>query len=345
MKISIVGLGKLGLPIMGVFKKAGHKVIGIDKKLPKTYHFGYLGAMTFVIVPTPSLMNKKFTSEYVEDVLSKIHKKQTIVIVSTVMPGETDRLQREFKHLTLIYSPTFVALGTVAKDFTHPDFVLVGSRYPKATTLLKKLYSTVMHKPRFAVLTPLEAEIAKLALNCYITTKITFANQIGNLCDRIGIGPFNICKAIGMDSRIGSKYFSPGLGYGGPCFPRDNLALSAYMRDNGLYPELSETVHNLNERQIDEIVDRILLKDPKIVGFSGLSYKKESDVMECSQLFEIWKRLKKKDIRVILGNGDVNLNWGGICEKSIGNRLRRIHRNTPCETFETGGLLGSGCGY
>lgn len=314
MICSVIGLGKLGLPIAKVFSRH-YKVIGIDKIKTKGYTTSYtdLGDITFVVVPTPSDSYNRFSSQYVEEVLNKIHKKQIIVIVSTLMPGETDRLQKKYKHLTLIYNPTFVALGTVAYDFTHPDIILIGGKDRRIIFTLLDIYSVVLKSfPYFALLTPLEAEIVKLALNCYITTKITFANQIGNLCYSLDINPDNILNAIGKDSRIGNKYFKAGLGYGGPCFPRDNLAMAEFMQDNGLYPQLNETVHNLNKRQIAEMVYRIERLNPKSIGFESLSYKKGSDVTEHSQLKAIWEKLKEDGYKVKMGKGEINIDWEGI---------------------------------
>ena len=316
MIISVIGQGKLGGPIANIFEMK-YKVIRIDnnKKLGFITSYSQLGDISFVVVPTPSLANNKFTSEYVEDVLKKIKQKQIVVIVSTLMPGETDRLQKKYKHLTLIYNPTFVALGSVIHDFLNPDFVLIGATNQKAVEILKTIYKNVLAcNPEFAVLTPLEAEIAKLTLNCYITTKITFANQIGNLCYRLGIKPDKILEAVGRDSRIGNKYFKAGLGYGGPCFPRDNLALNTYMEEKEIKSGLLEVVDNCNKTQAIEIAMRILQSKPQSVGFESLSYKKGSDVTECSQLKMIYDILKQKGIKVKIGKGDVNLNWEGIKE-------------------------------
>lgn len=315
MTISVIGLGKLGLPILKVFKKYGYKIIGIDKVKKKgfTTSFRNLGDISFVIVPTPSLENNKFTSEYVEEVLKKIKRKHLVVIVSTLMPGETDRLQKKFKHLTLVYNPTFCALGSVARDFTHPDFVLIGSRNEKVNRVLYNIYESIIPElTPYAFLTPLEAEITKLSLNCYITTKITFANQIGNLCYRLGLKPDRILESIGLDSRIGQKYFKAGLGYGGTCFPRDNLALSAYCDDNNLTPNLFRTVDFLNRGQELEIVERVERLKPKTVGFKSLSFKEGTNITECSPLKGIYKTLKNRGYKVKIGKGEVNLDWSGI---------------------------------
>lgn len=315
--ISVIGQGKLGKPIADAFEENDYKVIRIDtnRRLGHCTTCAKLGDITFMVVPTPSQDNDKFSSEYVERVLAKINKKQIVVIVSTLYPGETDRLQEKYKHLTLIYNPTFVALGSVMFDFLHPDFILIGGRNKKAIELLKSIHRTILfapHNVRFAVMTPLEAEIAKLTLNCYITTKITFANQIGNLCYRVGIKPDTILNAVGMDSRIGNKYFKAGLGYGGTCFPRDNLAMASYMWDNCLTPTLNKIVDCLNQDQVNEVVNRIVDLKPKSVGFRSLSFKEGTDVTECSQLKAIYDNLKMMGYKVKLGKGEVNLDWGGI---------------------------------
>jgi len=310
MIISVIGMGKLGKPIAKVFKKH-YKVIGIDKGDSLK-----LGDISFIIVPTPSDQTGRFDSYEVENVLSKIKRPHKVVIVSTLMPGETDRLQNKYPHLQLCYNPTFVALGSVAHDFTYPDFILIGCRDPLLEEIVKDIHCTISKKkiPLFHAMTPLEAEIAKLTLNCYITTKITFANQIGNLCERLGISPINILEAVGSDSRIGNKYFKAGLGYGGPCFPRDNVAMMSYMYINGIVPKLQEAVHGLNKEQVEEMCYRIKKLCPKSVGFKSLSYKKGSEVTEESQLKYIYQQLKSEGYKVRIGKGDVNINWEGICE-------------------------------
>jgi len=136
------------------------------------------------------------------------------------MPGETNRLRKKYPHLTLIYNPTFIALGNIIHNFLVPDFILIGADKKKGLPELLKIYKKIcLLQPPIKILTAQEAEIAKLSLNCYITAKITYANQIGNLCYRLGIKADNILSAIGCDRRVGNLYFKAGLGYGGPCFP------------------------------------------------------------------------------------------------------------------------------
>jgi len=312
VRISVIGLGKLGKPILDTFSEK-FETVGIDKT-QKDCNYDDLGEISFVVVPTPSDKNGRFTSKYVEDVLKEIKFKHIVAIVSTLYPGETDRLQKKYPHLNLIYNPTFIALGTVAYDFTHPDILLIGSTDHNAYELLMSIYTPIlMGKVTICPMTPLEAEITKLALNCYITTKITFANQIGNLCAKLGADHKKVLNAVGSDNRVGTKYFKAGLGYGGPCFPRDNIALSKFFEDNKRNPALFKTVHDLNNLQILEIINQVLKQKPKVVGFSGLSYKSGTDVDEKSQLKAIYNILKRAGIKVKIGKGDVNLDWSGIC--------------------------------
>ncbi len=341
MLVSVIGLGKLGLCVACTLAKH-YKVIGIDtnsnhvnllrsginpikernldfwymlyrKRITFTNRFDRLGKVVFIVVPTPSKRNGTFSSTYIENALQNISKKTTVVIVSTVMPGETVRLQRKYSHLNIIYSPTFIALGSVIENFLNPDFILVGTDRESGLVDVLKIYEKIcLTAPSFAILSTLEAEITKLALNCYITTKITFANQIGNLCHRAGVPADNILRAIGKDKRVGSLYFKAGLGYGGPCFPRDNKAMSAYVRKMKMDSGIFYIVDYLNNAQIEEFVKRIIKLEPKTVGFESLSYKKGTRVTEASQLVEIYDSLKDKGYNAILGKGDVNVNWDGI---------------------------------
>lgn len=308
MKISVIGLGKLGKPILEVFSEK-FDTIGIDIG----DSFKDLGDISFVVVPTPSDENGRFTSKYVENVLDQIKIKHKVVIVSTLFPGETDRLQKKYPHLDLVYNPTFVALGSVRHDFTHPETMLIGSHDPMDYELIAGIMIKVVYGGFYiAGMKPLEAEIAKLALNCYITTKITFANQIGNLCYKVGADASKVLKAIGNDSRIGEKYLKAGLGYGGPCFPRDNIAMSKFFLDNSKDPALFKAVHDLNGWQVWELLGRLRKWKGATIGFSGLSYKKGTDVTEESQLKAIHDILQILGYNVKVGRGDVNVTWEGI---------------------------------
>ncbi len=274
---------------------------------------------TFIIVSTPSQKSGAFSNAQVEAALRAIArplKSKTsyhlIVITSTVMPGTTDGWARPLlEKLTgkkcgvgfgLAYNPEFIALGSVIRDFQNPDFLLIGECSKRDGEILEEIYGRVCRNdPAFARLAPIEAEIAKICLNCYVTLKISFANALGSICESVpGADANRILAAIGLDTRIGRKYFRSGLGFGGPCFPRDNRAFSAFARLAGTRARLSELVDSINEEQAARIVDLALERAKKgaKAAVLGLSYKPETPIIEESQAVEIARRLKRAGLSV-----------------------------------------------
>ncbi|GAJ11266.1 unnamed protein product, partial [marine sediment metagenome] len=255
-----------------------------------------------------------FSNKQLEETLKQIglvlrEKKNyhLVVISSTVMPGTTEHVGKFVveeasgkkcgKDFGLAYNPEFIALGSVIHDFFNPDFVLIGEINKKDGDVLEKIYKSICEdEPRFARMSPVNAEIAKISLNCYITTKITFANFLGSLCERIpGANAEVITQALGLDSRIGSKYLKPGLGYGGPCFPRDNLAFSAFAMKLNIKAKLAQTVDEVNRDQatrIVKVIEGMVKKSEKgrdrvKIGVLGLSYKPNTPIIEDSQAVDI----------------------------------------------------------
>jgi len=279
--------------------------------------------ITFIVVATPSEADGSFSNEQLEEALKKIglmlkKKKQyhLVVITSTVMPGTTEHIGRYIleeasgkkcgKDFGLAYNPEFIALGSVIHDFLNPDFVLIGEMNKKDGDILVKIYENICENNfRFARMNTINAEIAKISLNCYITTKITFANFLGTICEKVpGANAEVITQALGLDSRIGSKYLKPGLGYGGPCFPRDNLAFSAFVRKLNMKAKLAEVVDEVNKEQVTRIVailEEISKRKRKVrIGILGLSYKPNTPIIEDSQAIDIVEILIKKGYDTIV---------------------------------------------
>src|SRR5262249_52271792 len=125
------------------------------------------------------------------------------------------------------YSPTLIALGSVVRDFMNPDLVMIGETDARSGKMLESLYNSIFDsKPKFHHVKPAEAELAKISINTFVTTKISFANMLGEIAGKMsGVNVDNVTKILGSDSRIGPKYLRAGGSYGGPCFPRDNRAL------------------------------------------------------------------------------------------------------------------------
>ena len=209
--------------------------------------------ISFVIVPTPSDDRGSFSLQYASfafKALGRALKEKNgyhvVVLTSTVLPGSTRYgllpiLERESgkkcgPHFGLCYSPEFIALGTVIRDFLNPDFYLIGEFDKLSGDMLEAVNRQVCMKPDLVCrrMSIENAEIAKIALNSYVTIKISYANMLADLCERVPGGDVDVVsEAIGSDSCIGRKYLSGGLGFAGPCFPRDNVALSYFARYAG----------------------------------------------------------------------------------------------------------------
>jgi UDPglucose 6-dehydrogenase len=256
---------------------------------------------TFIVVNTPSEAGGGFSLRYVLPTLELIGKTlrtkpgfHLVVLTSTVMPGSTggevkSTLERASgkgcgKHFGLCYSPEFIALGSVIRDFYFPDFLLIGESDSQSGEMLAEIYrSTCKNTPFVARMNFINAEITKLAVNTYITTKISYANMIARLCEKLPEADANVVtNALGLDTRIGPRYLKGAVSYGGPCFPRDNRALAALAAQVGASSGLAEATDAFNRAQIKslaELVKRHYSGDGAI-GILGLTYKPDTDVVE-----------------------------------------------------------------
>ncbi len=276
--------------------------------------------ITFVLVPTPSESDGGFTLQYVlsacKEIGEALANKQAyhlIVLVSTVMPGATggpvrDTLEKTSGRICgedfgLCYSPEFVALGSVIHDYLNPDFILIGESDPHSGELLASIYDRVCQtNPPNSRMNFANAELAKIAVNSYVTTKITFANTLAGICQHLpGADVDRVTGALGLDSRIGRKYLTGGVGYGGPCFPRDNRALASVARSVGASAELAESVDHVNRRQVDRLANLVKQNtEPNdTVAVLGLAYKPHSDVVEQSQGLQLAESLASNGIDLI----------------------------------------------
>jgi UDPglucose 6-dehydrogenase len=260
--------------------------------------------LSFVIVPTPSGPDGTFSNRFVLDAVRRIGtalrgsgRYHVVNITSTVMPGSTGGEIRAALEAAsgltvgvdvgLTYNPEFIALGSVVRDLLQPDMVLIGESDPRAGDVLVAAYARTVREG-----TPVQrmnwvcAELTKIAVNTYVTTKISYANMIAELCDRLpGADADVVTEALGRDSRIGGKYLKAALGYGGPCFPRDNVALAALARALGTRADVAEATDAVNRRQVDRVVALVarLAPVPSRVAVLGLSYKPDTPVVEQSQ--------------------------------------------------------------
>ncbi len=278
--------------------------------------------VTFIIVPTPSEEHGGFSLKYVKQAgveLGRALKKKAgthlVVLSSTVMPGSTEYallpiLERESgrrcgEGFGLCYSPEFIALGSVIRDFLNPDFALIGEADSVAGERLAAIYLALFdNQAPIQRMSLVNAELTKIALNTYVTTKITFANLLAEVCERLpGADVDVVTSALGLDSRIGRKYLRGALGYGGTCFPRDNIAFSYLLDQMGVAAELPRCVDRSNRRQAHRVaaLAKAALRDESgTVGVLGLAYKPLTNVVEESQGIEIARCLASEGVRVLV---------------------------------------------
>ena len=347
--VSVIGLGKLGAPMVACCASRGYSVIGVDLDpevvcrvnagvapvvepgLDELLQAGHEQVsatqdtrqavldtdLTFIVVPTPSEPDGRFSTQYVleaaepiGDALREKSGYHLVVLTSTVLPGATGG---ELKPLLearsgkqcgvdfgLCYNPEFIALGNVIHGMLNPDFVLLGESDPRAGAILASFYKILCENdPPIARMNFVNAELAKISVNSYVTMKISFANNLAEICERLPDADVEVvASAIGLDSRIGRKYIKGALGYGGPCFPRDNVAFVFMARQAGASPTMAEATDTVNRRQVERLVDTVTTHLPEggRVGVLGLSYKPDTNVVEESQGLQLAQALANMDI-------------------------------------------------
>ena len=276
--------------------------------------------LTFVIVPTPSDDRGAFSLQYaawafkeIGRALAKKKDYHVVVLTSTVLPGamrygllpilEAASGKVCGRDFGLCYSPEFIALGSIIRDFLNPDFTLVGEFDERCGKILENAYAGIMLNNSPSKRMSLEnAELTKITVNAFVTTKITFANMLVDLCERIPGGNVDVVTAaVGADKRIGPKYLKGAIGYGGPCFPRDNVAPGFMARALGSRADLSEITDSVNRALPEKIVKRLrgFVRRGTTVAILGLAYKPHSQIIEESQAIELAWGLFKAGARVV----------------------------------------------
>ena len=228
-----------------------------------------------------------------------------LALVCTVLPGYADSVaaSAEAERYVLSYNPGFVAQGSIMRDQQFPDQVLIGEADARAGDLLEGVHRRMcLNQPAIHRMSRLSAEIAKLATNCYLTMKIAFANAIGDLAIRVGGDPAHILSAIGADTRIGSEYLRYGYGYGGPCFPRDNRALSRFAKRHDFELLQAEATDEMNRRHVLFQVDQHLRthRNDEAIHLSSVTYKPGTEMLEESQALALAVQLARSGRRVVI---------------------------------------------
>jgi nucleotide sugar dehydrogenase len=332
MNLSIVGIGKLGLCAALIYEQKGYNVIGVDinqkyvedlnnktfqspepfinELLPKSTKLyattdldkALENNIIFLYIDTPT-SEEGYDHSKLEKVLRLINEKKvtnkTLIIGSTCLPGFTDKarfLLSDCINTTLNYSPSFIAQGSILTNYQNPDIVLIGSETEESGNIIKKLYESIVNnQPKYHIMRALDAEITKISLNCFITLKISYANMIGDIANKVGANHEKILNAISDDSRIGSKCMKWGWGYGGPCFPRDNVALYKYSDKIGIDSMLAKCSDKYNNYHAELMLDGYLLDE---YDFGEVYYKEGIPIIENSQKLEVAYRLAKSGKKI-----------------------------------------------
>ncbi|APT75927.1 UDP-glucose 6-dehydrogenase [Marinitoga sp. 1137] len=334
--VAAVGLADFGNKIIGVdidenkienLKKGISPIYepGIEEYLTRNLNSGRLKFSTeigkaiqeseviFIGVGTPPKENGEADLSYVFNVAETIAKNLNdykVVVIKSTVPVGTNRKIKEFikeksgkDNFDVVSNPEFLREGKAVYDFFHPDRVVIGYESEKAKEIMEDIYRSLYLIQTPFVWCNLEtAEMIKYASNAFLATKITFINQIANLCEAVGADVHKVAKAMGMDGRISPKFLHPGPGYGGSCFPKDTKALVEIGRKNNVDMSLVKEVINANEKQKERMVEKLEkymdLKDKKI-GVLGLAFKAETDDMRESPAITIINKLIEKGAKVI----------------------------------------------
>lgn len=268
-------------------------------------------SILFVLVPTPDAPQGGYDHSPIERVAEHLiaHGARSstvhLIIGCTTLPGYCDALAARLApfNYTVSYKPEFVAQGSILKDMEQPDMVLIGEHDAVAGQEIQDIFERICRtKSAFHRMDRLSAEICKLATNCFLTTKISFANSIGDLALRSGGDPDKILAAIGDDSRIGAKYLRYGFGFGGPCFPRDNRALNHFARSQQFDLLLSQATDAVNAQHLDFQFEHWMRTCPinQPIVFDSVAFKKGSVSIEESQQLALATRLARAGKQVVV---------------------------------------------
>ena len=264
----------------------------------------------FIAVGTPSRRGDghadlSYVYAAAEEIAAAMDGYTVIVTKSTVPVGtgrEVERIIREARpdaEFDVVSNPEFLREGSAIEDFMRPDRVVIGTRSPRAQEVMRDLYRPLYLIEKPIVFTSRQSsELIKYAANTFLATKITFINEIADLCEKVDADVHDVARGIGLDGRIGRKFLHAGPGYGGSCFPKDTRALVSTARDAGSPLQIVETVVRLNEERKQRMAERIVEAaggsvDGKTIAVLGLTFKPNTDGMRESPSLDIVPALQK----------------------------------------------------
>ena len=340
--ISVIGIGRIGLCFSLTLERGGYNVLGVDivedyikkinsKKLisPEPNVEQYLresknmaatidlkraiefSNIIFVTLRTKSLPSGKYDHYQIENLLDSLIQlgrqiiQKDLIICSNVCPGYSNEIQNRLKDFNYVvsFNPEWVAQGSILINQEYPDLVVIGEDNKNSGDKIEKIYKNICSNvPSVHRMDRLSAEITKVGLNCFLTAKITYANMLGEIAIQSGVDPNPILEAIGGDSRINTKYFKYGFGYGGPCFPRDTRALVYYGNKIGIDPIMIRAIMEINKNHLDFQVEEFMKNNDKSepVIIDSVTYKKGTIIIEESQQLLFVVKLALNGYEVII---------------------------------------------
>jgi nucleotide sugar dehydrogenase len=374
MKIGIIGAGRLGICFALLLERAGYDVLvsdiredyvnnlnnrqistnepNVQEYLDKVKNFKATidnkeviqeCDIIYTLVATPSLPDGSYDVSSVWEVVNDIKKtsfsnKKTFVIGCTTNPGDCQKFQDELNeyNISVFYNPEFIAQGTIIRDLQKADMVLIGGNDALIYADLCEMYHKIqITEPKINYMSTTSAEIVKLAINCYLTTKISYANMVGEVLIKSGLENEirHVLKSIGDDSRIGNKFLNYGYGFGGPCLPRDNRSFSAYAKKLGLEYNLGSTTDNFNDEHARFLFDYFCKKNIQNLPFyfDYISYKKGTDIITESQQYRLCLDLLDSGHIVYVSDNESIINQ--VKEYLISTYNDRIKFGKPLENY------------
>ena len=347
MKIGVIGAGRLGICFALLCEQAGYDVLVSDvredyvknlrnkfistnepevsKLLSTSPRLSATNSnskvirdcdIIYTLVATPSKRDGSYDVSAVWDVVEDIKKVKKVegkafVVGCTTNPGDCKEFQKELDKsgVDVFYNPEFIAQGTIINDLRTADMVLIGGKRNESYDQLCEIYNRIQEtSPKISIMSTTAAELVKLAVNCFLTTKISYANMVGQVMALSGMEDEipTVLGAIGDDSRVGRKYLNFGFGFGGPCLPRDNRAFASYAKKLGLDYNLGDTTDNFNNEHATFIKDYFVYRNPQNLPFyfDYVSYKKGTDILTESQQYRLCVDLLDDGYEVYINDND-----------------------------------------
>ena len=258
----------------------------------------------FTFVATPSTIDGNYDTSKVFEVTNDFFTASQLdipvfnkkfIVGCTTNPGDVQQIQDKLRmfNIQVAYNPEFIAQGEIAKGLEQSDIVLIGTEYSELGDTLIKIYEKIQTTPVNAhVMSAKAAEVTKIGINCFLTTKISYANMMGDILMKAGLNTEidTVLSAIGGDTRVGKKYMKYGFGFGGPCLPRDNRALGYYAKNLGMELNLPLTVDEFNKEHANFLKDHYISLNPNKENpfvMNYITYKRGTDILEESQQFKL----------------------------------------------------------